>query len=157
LPPAIYATATPLTLADDRLADFAHSRLKRRTAAGLLGSQAVRAAIDYAKARRTDHGPPRRWRWAAACQDHARVHRRLSALQIPALRLGLLLQFPAYRACVAMRGRCLGAGPRLDCDRHRPRVFVLVPVPTRSDATTTVRARCAACASAAATKRWRSH
>jgi transglutaminase-like putative cysteine protease len=88
LPPAIYATATPLTLADDRLADFAHSRLKRRTAAGLLEfAQAVRAAIDYEKG--TTHVQTTAAESLAlgrgVCQDHAHVFiAGCRALEIPA-------------------------------------------------------------------------
>lgn len=76
LPPRVYVAATPLTQADERLADFARARLKRSTAAGLLEfAQAVRAAIDYepgithvettaADALALGHG---------VCQDHAHV------------------------------------------------------------------------------------
>ncbi len=88
LPPEIYAAATPLTLADERLADFARGRLQRRTAAGLLEfAHAVRAAIDYEKG--TTHV-----RTTAAealalgrgvCQDHAHAFiAGCRALEIPA-------------------------------------------------------------------------
>ena len=88
LPPEIYAAATPLTLADERLTDFAHSRLQRRSAARLLEfAQAVRSSIDYEKA--TTHV---RTTVAEAlalgsgvCQDHAHAFiAGCRALKIPA-------------------------------------------------------------------------
>lgn len=76
LPPQVFVAVTPLTAADERLAEFSRRQLKRTTAAGLLEfAQAVRAAIDYEAG--TTHV-----RTTAAealalgrgvCQDHAHV------------------------------------------------------------------------------------
>jgi transglutaminase-like putative cysteine protease len=48
LPPAVFLASTPLTEPDERLLDFAGTRLRRRSAAGLLEfAQAVAAAVAY--------------------------------------------------------------------------------------------------------------
>lgn len=76
LPPPVFVAATPLTVADERLTEFARSRLGRSSAAALLEfAQAVRTAIAYepgltqvqttaAEALALGRG---------VCQDHAHV------------------------------------------------------------------------------------
>jgi transglutaminase-like putative cysteine protease len=76
LPPPVFVAATPLTIADARLKEFAHAGLRRSTAAGLLEfAQSVRTAIHY------EPGQTHVQTTAAealalgrgVCQDHAHV------------------------------------------------------------------------------------
>jgi transglutaminase-like putative cysteine protease len=76
LPPQVFVAVTPLTVADERLADFSRRQLKRSTAAGVLEfAQAVRASIEYQAG--TTHVRTTAAQALAlsrgVCQDHAHV------------------------------------------------------------------------------------